>query len=162
MKIDWKKTATMWGVLVLGLFIMGCLVDSDDDDDPTVPNIIGKWRTAYPDTVNSEPVDVEKILQYIADSSYTYNKITRGVDKKAIRQNGDWSVKNNKIKMEIDDSYISINDSLEVVFTPDTSTVERIFSLTGDKLSLTLFYTYVNDEGKKVDVLGTTYEYIKQ
>ncbi len=152
----------MLGVLLSGLFIMGCLVSNGDDDDPIAPNIIGKWRTAYPDTVNSEAVDVEKVFQYRSDSSYTYNKITRGVDNIEIKQAGDWSVNGKKIHMEIDDSYISINGGLDSLFVTDTSVVERIFSLSGNTLSLTLFYTKINDEGNLVDVPGKTYEYLKQ
>ncbi len=162
MKASGKKIVTIVSVLILGCCILGCL-QSADGNDPVVPDIIGKWRTAYPDTVSGEAVDVEKIFQYIDDdSTYMYNKITRGSVKKEIKQDGDWSVLKNKIHMEIDDSYISTNDSMFVVFTPDTFVVERIFSVSNDTLNLTLFYTEINDEGMFVDYPKKTYVYLKQ
>ncbi len=61
--------------IILGaLFLLsniGCLTDSEPDD-PDAPNIKGKWRIYYEDTVNSELVDIEKIFDYRVDSTYKY------------------------------------------------------------------------------------------
>jgi hypothetical protein len=149
-------------VSLLCLLITHCLTDSDPDD-PVPPNIHGKWRTWYQDTANNEDVDIEKFFDFISDSTYKYEKITYGTDKIRIEQTGDWSVISDRIHMVIDKSYIEINNTGLNPFTPDTNIVERIFSLSNDTtLLLSLFMTYINDEGKQVFVPTTTYTYIKQ
>ncbi len=64
--------------------------------------------------------------------------------------------------MKILFSYTDTNGTRQIPFIPDTNIVERIFALNKDTLNLSLFVTYINDEGIQVFVPTKTYTYTKQ
>ncbi len=158
-----KKISTVYGLqgfLLSCILFTGCLTDSGSGD-PVPPNIHGKWRVWYQDTVTTELVDIEKYFDYRPDSTYKYTRTTYGSSPVEMEQTGDWSIISNRIHMEIFSSYIDSGGG-QVPFTPDTNVVELIFRVHGDTLDLTTFTTEFNEEGMLIFTPTTTYYYIKQ